>query len=61
MKMRHISNAFGKKLLEKGTIIDKVSKQSDNGFVEMISVVWTNGVEFIVVKVDGNIVEVHGV
>lgn len=59
--MRYISNTFGEKLLAKGTIIDKVSNQTDNGFMEMFVIEWTNGVKFIVARVDGKVVKVHGV
>ncbi len=58
--MRYISNTFGEKLLEKGTILNKLAKQTDNGFVEMFAAEWTNGVRFIIMKVDGNVVKVSG-
>ena len=59
-KMRYISNTFGEKLLVKGTIISKVFKQTDNGFVEMFVAEWTNGVRFIVMRAYGNVVKVSG-
>ena len=58
--MRYISNTFGEKLLAKGSIISKISNQTDNGFAEMFVVEWTNGVRFIVMRVDGNVVKVSG-
>ena len=58
--MRYISNNFGEKLLVKGSIIDKISKQTDNGFMEMFVVEWTNGVKFIVARVDEVVVKVSG-
>lgn len=58
--MRYISNTFGEKLLAKGTIISKISNQTDNGFVEMFVVAWTNGVEFIVMRADGKVIKVSG-
>ena len=59
--MRYISNTFGEKLLASGTILDKISSQCDDGFAEMFVIEWTNGVQFIVIRVDGSIVKVHGV
>ena len=56
--MRYISNTFGEKLLAKGTILNKLAKQTDNGFVEMFVVKWTNGVEFIVMRADGKVIKV---
>ena len=58
--MRYISNTFGEKLLEKGIILNKLAKQTDNGFVEMFVAEWTNGVQFIIMRVDGNVVKVSG-
>lgn len=59
--MRYISNTFGEKLLEKGVILNKIAKQTDNGFVEMFAAKWTNGVEFIVMRADGKVIKVSGV
>lgn len=56
--MRYISNTFGEKLLEKCTILNKLAKQTDNGFVEMFVVKWTNGVEFIIMRADGKVIKV---
>lgn len=58
--MCYISNTFGEKLLAKGTIISKISNQTDNGFAEMFIVEWTNKVRFIVMTLNGSVTKVSG-
>lgn len=58
--MRYISNTFGEKLLEKGSIISKISNQTDNGFAEIFIVEWTNKVRFIVMTLNGSVTKVSG-
>lgn len=58
--MRYISNTFGEKLLEKGSIISKISNQTDNGFAEMFIIEWTNKVRFIVMTLNGSVDKVSG-
>lgn len=58
--MRYISNIFGEKLLAKGSVISKISNQTDNGFAEMFVIEWTNKVRFIVMKLNGNVIKVSG-
>lgn len=61
MVARYISKEFGKKLLEDGTITKTISQRcDDNSFCEMIAVTWTNGVPFIVMKLNGEIIKVSG-
>lgn len=60
MVTRYISKEFGKKLLEAGTITNTISHRYDNGVFEMITVTWTNGVPFIVIKENGEIIQVSG-
>ncbi len=60
MAARYISKEFGKKLLESGTITKTISQHCDNGFYEMIAVTWTNGVPFIVIRKNGEIIQVIG-
>lgn len=61
MGTRYISKEFGKKLLEDGTITKTISQRcDDNNFWEMIAVTWTNGVPFIVIKKNGEIIQVSG-
>lgn len=56
--MRYISSTFGEKLLAKGSVINKISKQTDNDFVEIFVVEWTNGVKFIIMRADGKVIKV---